>query len=77
MVVLSAPVAGSGLCSGMGAASVAEGSEGGGVAAGLGGEVAPVAEHVGPFPQVEAGEFGELAEVPAGAQEFAGVSGDR
>lgn len=57
-------------------ACLAEGGEGGGVAAGLGGEVAPEAEHVGPGAEAEVFEVGAGAEVPAGADEAAGVVGE-
>ncbi len=57
-------------------AGLAEGAQGGGVAAGLGGEVAPEAEHVCPGAEAEVGEVGAGAEVPAGADEAAGVVGE-
>ena len=57
-------------------AGVAEGAEGGGVAAGLGGEVAAEAEHVGPGAQAEVFEVLAGAEGPGGADEPAGVVGD-
>jgi hypothetical protein len=55
------------------AAGVAEGAEGGGVAAGFGGEVPVEAEHVGPLAQVEVSEAGGGAEVPCGADHLADV----
>ncbi len=58
---------GFGLGDAPGAAYVAEGAEGGGVGAGLAGEVAAEAEHVSPLPELEFGELRQVAEVPGGA----------
>ena len=55
----------------------AERAEGGGVAAGLGGEVAAEAEHVRPGGQPQVGQVGELAEAQAFGDEAAGVLADR
>ncbi len=55
-------------------AGLAEGSEGGGVAAGLGGEVAPEAEHVSPVPQPAVRVV--RVQVPAGFDQAPGVRGE-
>ncbi|GHE36457.1 hypothetical protein GCM10018771_15880 [Streptomyces cellulosae] len=68
---------GAGLFGVPGAAGVAQRAEGGGVAAGLGGEVAPEAEHVRPLPELEGGEFRQPAKLPAGADHLPHVPGDR
>src|SRR5690606_29630421 len=62
-----------GLCAAPFGAGVAEGAEGGGVAARLGGEVAAEAEHVGPGPQAEVFEVLTRAEGPGGADKSAGM----
>lgn len=65
-----------GLFGAPGAADVAQRAEGGGVAAGLGGEVAPEAEHVRPLPELEIGELRQPAQLPAGADHLPNVAGD-
>lgn len=67
---------GAGLFGAPAAAGLAQRAEGGGVAAGLGGEVAPEAEHVRPLPELEAGEFRQSVQVPAGADHLPDVAGD-
>lgn len=54
----------------------AQGAEGGGVAAGFGGEVAAEAEHVGPGAEAEVCEVFACAEGPGGADHLPGVVGE-
>ena len=56
-VVLGQAGVGAGLFGAPGAAGGAQRAEGGGVAAGLGGEVVAEAEHVYPLPELEVGEL--------------------
>ena len=64
---------GFGLGEAPGAADVAEGAQGGGVGAGLAGEVAAEAEHVGPLPELEVSELRQVPEIPGGADHLADV----
>src|ERR1043165_8480184 len=68
-----AEAGGFGLGGAPGSAYVAECAEGGRVGAGFAGEVSAEAEHVGPLPELEVGELGEVAERPRGADHLAGV----